>query len=111
VFFAAFVLAGWVYRTRPQIHKRLMLVATTIVAMPAISRMAFLGTPPSLADYMLVWPLRVDVAMMHDYATARRIHPVYAIGVLAMLAQRLVLPLGRTDTWTKWSARFVPLYQ
>jgi hypothetical protein len=28
-----------------------------------------------------------------------------------MLAQRLVLPLGRTDTWTKWSAWFVPLYQ
>lgn len=111
VFFGAFVVAGWAYRTRPQIHKRLMVVATTIVAMPAVGRMAFLGTPPSLTDYMLVWPLPVYVAMMHDYVTARLIHPAYVIGVLGMLAQRLVLPFGRTDTWAKLSGWIVPLYQ
>lgn len=38
-------------------------------------------------------------------------HPSFVTGVLAMLAQRLVLPLGRTDTWTRLSAWFVPFYQ
>ena len=33
------------------------------------------------------------------------------LGVLAMLAERLVLPLGRTELWTRLSAWFVPLYQ
>lgn len=111
VFFAAFVAAGWAYRSRPHVHKRLMVVAATMVIVPAIGRMRFLGTPPSLVDFMLVWPLPVYVAMTHDYVTKRLIHPAYVCGVLAMLAERLVLPLGRTDTWTRLSAWFVPLYQ
>lgn len=111
VFFAAFVAAGWAYRSRPHVHKRLMVVATAMVVVPAIGRMRFLGTPPSLVDFMLVWPLPLYVAMVHDYVTKRLIHPAYVVGVLAMLAERLVLPLGRTDTWTRLSAWFVPLYQ
>jgi hypothetical protein len=111
VFFAAFVTAGWVYRSKPQVHKRLMIVAVTMVVVPVIGRMRFLGTPPSLADFMLVWPLPVYVAMAHDYFTKRVVHPAYLVGVLAMLAERLVLPLGRTDVWTRLSAWFVPLYQ
>ena len=31
VFFVPFLVAGWVYRRRPEIHKRVMLVATTIL--------------------------------------------------------------------------------
>ena len=109
-FFSAFVAAGWAFRSKPQVHKRLMVVAVTMVVVPAIGRMRFLGTPPSLGDFMLVWPLPVYVAMVHDYVTKRLVHPAYVVGVLAMLAERLVLPLGRTDTWTRLSAWFVPLY-
>ena len=111
VFFAAIVAAGWAYRAKPQIHKRLMVVATTMVVVPAIGRMTFLGVPPSLGDFMLVWPLPIYVAMIYDFVTKRLIHPAYVVGVLVLLAERLVLPFGRTDTWTALSAWFVPLYQ
>jgi hypothetical protein len=111
VFFAAFVAAGWVYRARPHVHKRLMIVAATMAVVPAVGRMRFLGVPPSLGDFMLVWPLPVYVAMAHDYVTKRSVHPAYVVGVLAMLAERLVLPLGRSDTWTRLSSWFVPFYQ
>jgi len=112
VFFAAFIAAGWAYRREPQIHKRLMVVATTIVLVPAVGRMTFVGTPPSLAGWMLVWPLPVYVAMLHDYVTKRLIHPAYVIGWLAMLAERLVLPLRESEAWMALSAAFfVPMYQ
>jgi hypothetical protein len=111
VFFAAFVAAGWAYRSRPAVHKRLMVVAATMLLVPAVGRMAFLGRPPSLGAFMLVWPLPVYVAMMHDYVTKRLIHPAYVLGVTAMLAERLVLPLGRSAMWTQLSAWVVPWYQ
>jgi uncharacterized membrane protein YozB (DUF420 family) len=112
VFFAAFIAAGWGYRHKPHIHKRLMVVAMTIVLVPAVGRMTFLSGPPTLAEWMLVWPLPVYLAMLHDFVTKRLIHPVYMIGWLAMLAERLVLPLRESEGWMALSAWFfVPLYQ
>jgi len=114
VFFAAFVAAGWIYRRTPAVHKRLMVVAATIFIVPAVGRMLLLlrGESPLLIDWMLVWPLPVYVAMIHDYATKRLVHPVYVVGWFAMLAERLVLPLRESEEWMALSAWFfVPLYQ
>ena len=38
VVFTPFLAAGWIYRRRPEIHKRIMLVATTILLIAAVSR-------------------------------------------------------------------------
>ena len=46
IVFAPFLAAGWIYRRRPEIHKRIMLVATTILLVAAVSRMRFWGLPP-----------------------------------------------------------------
>jgi hypothetical protein len=43
--FFPFLAAGWVYRRQPEIHKRLMIVATSILVLPAVGRMTFLGPP------------------------------------------------------------------
>lgn len=99
VFFLPFLIAGWIYRRKPEIHKRLMIVATTMLVVPAVGRMHFLGTPVPLWKFMLVWPLPVYFLMIHDFRTKRLIHPVYLIGVGSMLAERLVLPIGSTHTW------------
>ena len=107
IVFAPFLAAGWIYRRRPEIHKRCMLVATKILLVAAVGRMEFLGTPPPKPLYLLVWPLPVYIAMVHDYAAKRLIHPVYVIGVLAMVGMRLVAPLRGTQTWldlTAWLA-------
>lgn len=104
IVFTPFLAAGWIYRRRPEIHKRCMLVATTILLVAAVGRMKFLGTPPPESLMLLVWPLPIYVAMLYDYVTKRLIHPVYVIGMLAMVAMRLVLPLRGTATWLDFTA-------
>jgi len=111
VFFVPFLAAGWVYRRRPEIHKRVMLVATTILVLPAVSRMTFLGFPVALWKFMLVWPLPVYLAMLHDFRTKRMVHPVYMIGIAAMLTMRLVLPLNTSGAWQAVAAHITAFYQ
>ena len=111
VFFAPFLAAGWICRRRPEIHKRCMLVATTILLVAAVGRMRFLGTPPSEVWFFSVWPLPVYIAMAHDYVTKRLIHPVYVLGVLAMVAMRLVLPLRTTQPWLDFAAWLATFYR
>jgi hypothetical protein len=36
------------FRNRPETHKRLMVVATTLLLVAAVGRMSFLGRPPAL---------------------------------------------------------------
>src|SRR5687767_7918824 len=112
VWFAAFVLAGWVFRRRPETHKRLMLIATVLLMHPAVGRrMTFLPQPVPLLLFMLVWGLPIYLMMIYDYAKQRIVHPAYVIGVLAMLAERLVLPLRTSETWMTISGWLVQLYQ
>lgn len=111
VFFVPFLTAGWIYRRRPEIHKRIMLVATTILVLPAVSRMAFLGVPVPLWKFMLVWTLPVYLAMAHDFRTKRIIHPVYVVGIAAMLTMRLVVPLNTSPAWHTVAARITAFYQ
>ena len=111
VFFIPFFFVAWLYRARPEIHKRAMLVATTILLMPAVGRMRFLVEPIALWQFMLLWPIPVYIAMTHDYVHRRIIHPVYILGLVAMLAMRLVLPLRGTETWLAISAWFVGWYE
>ena len=110
-FFAPFLAAGWAYRHRPEIHKRLMIVATLILVVPAVGRMTFLGTPPPLWKYMVVWPLPVYMAMIYDFRTRKLVHPVYVIGLAAMLAMRLVLPFGSSPTWQTIASRITAFYE
>ncbi|HKS58212.1 MAG TPA: hypothetical protein VJS12_23150 [Steroidobacteraceae bacterium] len=111
LFFTPFLIAGWFYRRRPEVHKRLMLTAATILLLPAVSRMTFLGPPPQpVWIFMLVWPIPIYILMIYDYATRRLIHPVYVIGVLAMLAMRVMLPLRTTEAWLTVSGWLVGLY-
>jgi hypothetical protein len=111
VFFVPFLALGWVYRRRPEVHKRVMLVATTILVMPAIGRMAFLGFPVPVWKYMLIWPWPVYLAMVHDVRTGKRVHRVYVIGIAAMLAMRLVLPLNQSAAWHAVAAHITAFYQ
>jgi hypothetical protein len=110
VFFAPFLAAGWIYRGRPGIHKRLMIVATTILVLPAVSRMTVLGTPVPLWKFMLVWPVPVYFLMIHDFRTRRLVHPVYVIGVVAMVTMRLMLPLGSSRAWQAMAGVITPFF-
>jgi hypothetical protein len=87
-----------------------MLVATNILLIPAVGRMIFLGKPVPELEFLIVWPLPIYVAIVHDFITKRIIHPVYVIGLVAMLVMRLCLPLRDTETWIKFSKWLATFY-
>jgi hypothetical protein len=87
-----------------------MILATTILVLPAVSRVSFLGTPAPIWEFMLVWPLPVYLLMIHDFYRKRFIHPVYLIGVVTMLPMRLILPFGSSRAWQSTAAWITPFY-
>jgi hypothetical protein len=110
-FFFPFLLAGWIYRRKPEIHKRLMIVATTIMVLPAVSRMSFLGAPVPLWTFMLVWSFPIYALMINDVRTKRLVHPVYLVGLVSMLTMRLILPLGSSAVWQAIASRITAFYR
>jgi hypothetical protein len=108
LFFAAFLAAGWIYRHKPEIHKRTLVAASTILLVAAVVRLAFLGRPAPMPQFLLVWLAPVYVAMAWDWYTRRIVHPVYVISIAAMVSMRLMLPLRDTEAWlafATWLAR------
>jgi hypothetical protein len=94
--FAPFFAAAIYYRHKPDLHKRLMIVATTSMLIAAASRMQFLGEPRVLFVH-LIWTAPILLAMAHDFWRQRRIHPVYVVGLVVLLVTG---PLGRLPART-----------
>ena len=94
---------------RPEVHKRLMIVAMIPLMQAATARVfatvmagdikgpppVFVSLPPGLlVDLLLV------AAIVYDWRTRGRPHPVYLYGLGAAVAlQVLCLPLSATDAW------------
>jgi hypothetical protein len=129
--FAAVTLCAWplmaaiftlaiVNIRKPQVHKRLMLLLMVGIMTPALARVfltlfappgavgppaPFVSIPPGLvADLLLV------VAIVHDWRTRGRPHPVYIYGGLALVAQQvLTVPLSSTSAWMHIAKAFQSL--
>lgn len=98
--FAMLVGAGFYYRHRADVHKRLMTLATIALLSAPIARLPFgilKAGPPAffgLADLFIV------ACLVYDLATRRRIHPARAWGGLIIVAsQPLRLMLSGTPAW------------
>jgi hypothetical protein len=108
VLFGSFFGAAIAYRRRPEIHKRLIVLAAVAVMFAAIGRawtnagLLMTGDPDafrSVAGRLALWYSPVLVAMAHDLVVKRRLHPVYWIGVVAMGVAVLRLPFSETEHW------------
>lgn len=83
--FAPLFAAAVHYRGKPELHKRLMILAMVTLLVPAVSRMrAFM---PSLVLVQLVWSAPLLLAMAYDYAKRRIVHPVYVLGLVLLLVE------------------------
>ena len=80
--FSGFFAAGAIYRRKPEIHKRCMLLATIALMFAPAARFAGDWGPAALLG---VWLIPLLIAMGHDLWTRRRIHPAYGIGTLVLL--------------------------
>lgn len=121
LFFAGTVAVAVANVTRPDVHRRLMLLATISILPPAFARLLALaagipfapGHPPPIA-FSLVPSFASDlllvVAMVWDRRREGRFHRSYLVAGAGLLAvQILRVPLGPTPAWhafTDWLLAF-----
>jgi len=109
VLFAIFVALGAAWRSRPEYHKRLMLLATLSIMGPALARLpALAGKPPNvpLGVALVMAFVRVSIAL--DWRSHRRLHPVLLWGGLLLIASApLRIAIARSESWTAIAHRIV----
>jgi hypothetical protein len=105
--FSTFFGAAIAFRRTPRLHKRLMMVAATMLLVAAASRMTFL---PVLQMRQAVWISPILLAMAYDFRAQRLIHPVYLTGLGAFFVRALSPGLlADSDTWSavaRWLMAF-----
>jgi hypothetical protein len=125
VLFVALIGVAVLNVRRPDVHKRVMLVATistlhagvgrwfvTFLAPPGAAEAA--GSPPVAVSVMpgLVTDLLIVAAMVHDRRTSGRVHAAYWVaGGVVLAVQLLVVPLSTTTGWlrvTDWMLALFP---
>lgn len=121
-FFAAVFVLAVMNTRRPEIHKRLMLLAAVSILDAAIARwfLTFLAPPgppgpppvPVTIAPAVVASLLLVVAMVRDWRTMGRVHPVYIYGTLAMLAVKVLnWPISETAPWHAFAGGILALAQ
>jgi hypothetical protein len=99
--FAVLVGLAVALRRSPDVHKRLMLLATISILPPAVARLHLenYGLGGAYTNTLVAY-LLVVVAASFDFARMRRVHAVYIWGGLAMLAWMVARSaIGKTEWW------------
>jgi len=109
--FAVFVALGMAWRRRAALHKRLMVLAMIAALTPAASRvLTLLGLREYWTYLVPVIPaLFITWCLVADWRRHHVVHPVFAIGGLAIVASwPLRLVAGRSEWYQpigEWIAR------
>lgn len=122
LFFAVVFAIGIAMVRRPDVHKRLMLLASISILDAAVARwfLTFLAPPgppgpppvavtipPAFVAYLLL-----VVAMVHDWRTRGRPHKVYVIGGLVLVAVKVLnLPISTTHAWHSFAGGILAMAQ
>ena len=97
--FAGFVAAGLYFRRRPELHKRLMLLATVGGLMwPAITRMPYVAGRP-IVMFTLLGALVLASAVRDVWLQSPVRRVSLAGGLLILAAFPIRVAIGRTDNW------------
>ena len=97
--FAGLVAAGYWYRRRPVVHKRLMLMATLNMVQPAVARITMYHIGPELTVPIGIAAtiLLLSLVVAFDFRTMRRVHPATIVGAaVTLLVPMLAPPLAAT---------------
>jgi hypothetical protein len=110
--FAILVGAGFYYRRRVDVHKRLMLLATISILPAATARLpfAFIQQVGPLAFFGLA-DLFIVACLLYDLVARRRLHRATVLGGLVVVVSHpLRLLIGNTQAWltfATWLTRWV----
>ena len=88
--------AAVAYRHQPDVHKRLIVLATIALLFAAVGRLPLGG---SLAAFLGVWLIPLFIAIAHDRITRGSVHRVYVVGaiVLPLVAARVFFE--KSEAW------------
>ncbi|WP_291862265.1 hypothetical protein [Bradyrhizobium sp.] len=122
LFFAVVFALAIAYVRRPEIHKRLMLLAGISLLDAAVARWFLtllappgpLGPPPVPVTIppALVAYLLLVAAMVFDWRTRGRPHPVYVYGGIALVAVKLLnWPISTTSAWHSFAGGILAMAQ
>lgn len=103
--FALLFSAAIAYRQRPDIHKRLMLLASLSMLTAAIARIPldFLAAG-GLPAFFITTDLLILACVAYDTVRNRRLHPAFLAGVIVVIgSQGGRILLAGTPQWTQWA--------
>jgi hypothetical protein len=103
--FAVLVGAGFYFRRRPDVHKRLMLLATIAILPAATARLpfAFIQEFGPLAFFGLA-DLFIVVCLLYDLYSRRSFHRATVLGgLLIVVSHPLRLVVGGTQAWLSFA--------
>jgi uncharacterized membrane protein YozB (DUF420 family) len=112
VLFGVFVAAALWWRKKPDYHKRLMLIATTSILLPAGARLStyfFNGVlPAGPPGGLFLTDLFIAALVAYDLKKLGRLHPATLWGGgLMLLSQPARLWLSQTEAWNAFAARLI----
>ena len=113
LFFAGLVAVSLLNVRRPEVHRRLILIATVSILNAAVGRLFRLaiGAPPPSATAVpppiaftilpgLLTDLLLVPALVRDRLRLGHVHRVYWVGGAALLASQLLRPvIGNSEAW------------
>jgi hypothetical protein len=110
--FIPFFAAAWVWKRKPELHKRFIVVATTILLIAAVHRIRFLGGPPPPVPRLLAVRLApIYIAMACDFIRTRTVHWIYLLGIAAVLFLKFGrVQMAQSETWSGMVAWFATFY-
>ncbi len=99
--FGLFVTAGIVFRSRPETHKRLMLLAMLAAMGPGAHRAVMLIVGHIVRDpHIWVIAMMLAAALAYDWRTRGRPHPVLLWGGVLLIALQVTRRfVGGSDLW------------
>ena len=102
--FAILVGAGFYFRRRPDVHKRLMMLATISIMAAAIARLPFAIMQAGPPAFFGLTDVFVVACIVYDLVTLKRVHRATALASLLIVAsQPLRLMLGGTNAWLSFA--------
>lgn len=98
VLFGTLFTAAILYRNRPEVHKRLILLATVAILFAPVARMMGVFGRAALA---LTWLSPALLAMGYDLWTRRRVHPAYLAGMAVLLVGFSRVFIMHSEGWLR----------
>jgi hypothetical protein len=101
--FLVLVAIALYLRRRPEIHKRVMVLASCSILLPAIGRIPFLFDTVGLWGLVAITEVPPLTCILYDTIKHRRLHPAFGWGGAVLLSSFPAFMLvGASGTWLKF---------